>query len=639
MSGCSANFDPALSGGQSVASTAKVSGVVHGGQGPISGAAIYILQTGLSGYPSSSVSANTSVANSGTGVSTGTVAGYNLGNYVTTDSSGSFTFTNGFTCTSGAGVYMLAVSGQPLTGVTNTGAVMMTPMGICPAGGASALLASTSGYFYINEMTTVAMAFALEGFTAAGYNPSHISSSSTNTTGLANAFAMAKSLIGSTPAFGAATNVTDSSGHGYINESINNTMINSLANILADCVNSNGSTATTTTPCYILYNNATSNGTAGSGTVPTDVGSAAINIAHYQQSNVSTLYALASNSYIPFSPTLTSAPGAFTVTITVGDVKSTSSVGFVAMALDVSGNAWVTDYQPSRLFKVSPAGILLATATSASGLNGPYGLAIDTSGNVLVANEGAGNILKFTNAGVYSSTITNSNFSSPQQIAFDGVGNIWVGDVGASSKVIKVTGSGTTIVSVSTGNSAGYIPLAVDSNNNVWVGNFNGNYASELNSSGVTQRTFGSGSGIDAPFALAVDRSNDIWMAVDTNSELKGFTSTGSYIGGLEPGNNIQNPGPMVVDGGNVLWQTNYSNSAGANRFPVQGFTTGLSNTVQYVSQLTFVGSSVVGVDISGNLWFYPSSGIGLVISVGAATPVVAPLAAGVANNTIATRP
>ena len=53
--------------------------------------------------------------------------------YVTTDSSGSFSITGDYTCTSGTQLYFYSLGGDSGTG-TNTGAGFLSGVGACPSG-------------------------------------------------------------------------------------------------------------------------------------------------------------------------------------------------------------------------------------------------------------------------------------------------------------------------------------------------------------------------------------------------------------------------------------------------------------------------------------------------------------------------
>jgi hypothetical protein len=130
----------------------------------------------------------------------------------------------------------------------------------------------------MNEVSTIATAYALAGFAT---DAVHVSSSGTTLglQGLANAFANVPNL--ETLGTGVAT-TSNVAGTGTVPQ----LEINTLANILASCVNSTGTVSGPTNPtaCYTLFTNALSGG--ASGLQPTDTATAAINIAHYPGINV-----------------------------------------------------------------------------------------------------------------------------------------------------------------------------------------------------------------------------------------------------------------------------------------------------------------------------------------------------------------
>jgi hypothetical protein len=84
-----------------------------------------------------------------------------------------------------------------------------------------------------------------------------------------------------------------------------------LADILATCVNSSGGTAGDGTPCGNLFQAVKP---TGSGNAPTDVVSAALSIAQAPTYNVDQIYGLLPTAN-PFSPTITTAPADWTLSL------------------------------------------------------------------------------------------------------------------------------------------------------------------------------------------------------------------------------------------------------------------------------------------------------------------------------------
>jgi tripartite motif-containing protein 71 len=107
-----------------------------------------------------------------------------------------------------------------------------------------------------------------------------------------------------------------------------------------------------------------------------------------------------------------------------------------AVAVDGSGNVFVTDEQNHRIQKFDGTGTFLTKWGSLGSGDGqftnPFNLAVDGSGHVFVG-DGNNRIQKFTNTGTFvtkwgSSGTGDGQFSTPTGVAVDGTGNIFVGD-------------------------------------------------------------------------------------------------------------------------------------------------------------------------------------------------------------------
>jgi hypothetical protein len=252
-------------------------GKVHGGNQPVVGATIQLYAAGTAGYASP---AQPLISKS-----------------VTTDTEGNFTITGDYTCPSVSGqdtqVYITATGGNPgLDGEPDNNALaLMTTLGSC-----SALTSSTS--ININELTTVAAVWSLAQFMS-GY--ANVGVTSTNYSGLQNAFFTSTQLV---------SNYSGLAVPSTANTTIPIAELDTLANILAACVNSTGDTSTATTPCSKLFAATTPTG----GTPAIDTIGAALNIALNPASKVSDTFGL-STANAPFQPTLGVAPPDWTVGI------------------------------------------------------------------------------------------------------------------------------------------------------------------------------------------------------------------------------------------------------------------------------------------------------------------------------------
>ena len=184
-------------------------------------------------------------------------------------------------------------------------------------------------FIFANEVTTVAAAYAMGG--VCDRDATHVSSSGGTAlaqTGAANAFANAGELGRYRNRLRLAYSTTPG-GNGTVPQS----EINTLANIVASCISTNGPGSSN---CVTLFSNAKSAGSTG--TTPSDTATAAINIAHNPGNAVGTLFGLQGGVAAPFAPYLSATPNDFTIGVSFTGVKYPQG-----MAVDKAGNIWVSD--------------------------------------------------------------------------------------------------------------------------------------------------------------------------------------------------------------------------------------------------------------------------------------------------------
>lgn len=383
-------------GGGSIASSASGSGVtgqvdgpqgtVHGGQQPVTGANIQLYAVGTSGYGSASTALLTST--------------------VTTDPAGSFNITGLYPCTGNPLVYIVASGGNPglTAGTNNTALVLIAALGACSS--------LTSGTFInINELTTVAAVWALQPFMA---DSTHVGASSTNSAGIANAFATAAKLVNT--ASGSAPGAT-----APANATLPTTTMNALANILSACVNTASGSSSN---CSTLFSNAATGGT------PTDIAVAALHIAKSPASNITALFGLVAGGGSPFTPVLSNAPNDWTLSVTYTGGGLSAPKG---IAVDASGNLWLPNSGNNTVSKFSNSGAAISSGSGYAGLSTPYALAVDTNGYIWVANSGNNSLAQLNGSGTVLNTFTGGGLNTPRSIAIDASGNLWVGNTGAAT--------------------------------------------------------------------------------------------------------------------------------------------------------------------------------------------------------------
>ena len=272
------------------------------------------------------------------------------------------------------------------------------------------------------------------------------------------------------------------------------------------------------------------------------------------------------------------ASGPCPATSTSGGFESLS--GFInidGVAVDPSGNVWVSDYQDSRVEKFSATGTYLtqfpcltgpcpATSTL-GGFENPGSIAIDSNGNIWVADFGNNRVEKFSSTGAYitqigcgngacPATSTSGGFNDPTGVAVDASGNVWVSDF-ENSRVEKFSSSGAYITQLPCANGAcpysstsGYLNypngVTVDSNGNVWVVDYQNGRVEKFSSSGayITQIGCQSGyctatttnGGFDGEYgdgivhAVAADTNGNVWVSDEGDNRVEKFSATGIYL-------------------------------------------------------------------------------------------------------------
>ena len=153
-----------------------------------------------------------------------------------------------------------------------------------------------------------------------------------------------------------------------------------------------------------------------------------------------------------------------------------------------------------------PSDWTIAIAYNGGGLNSPQGVAVDQAGNVWVANAGNNSVSQFaaTGAPISGTTGYTAGINAPYAVAIDQAGHAWVANSGNNSIAeLSSTGSNSA-TSFSNGLN---VPksIAIDASGNVFTGNSAGGGISGFNSSGdVLQNSPITGGGVNAPVAVII---------------------------------------------------------------------------------------------------------------------------------------
>jgi kumamolisin len=182
------------------------------------------------------------------------------------------------------------------------------------------------------------------------------------------------------------------------------------------------------------------------------------------------------------------------------------------IAIDGSGNLYIADYTNNEIREIAPDSTVStpygslsgqAGATNAAGnsalFNTPNAIASDGSGNLYVADTGNNLIRKISGGVVSTFPGTNDQFNTPEGITVDGSGNVYVADTG-NDTIRKITPGGTVSVLAGQTGEAGYqdgvatttalfngpSSVAVDNFGNVYVADMGNSVVRKISAGMVT---------------------------------------------------------------------------------------------------------------------------------------------------------
>jgi len=594
-------------------------GMVHGGQQGVIGASVYLLEAATGAYGGPGVEASPTNLSKSLLTSQPNTHFDGTNYYTTTDAYGFFSVGGDYTCDSNQVVYVYVIGGNTGSG-TNSKAAFMAVLGTCPNGGGN--LASIAPFVWVNEVSTVAAAYSLAGFAT---DAKHIgySGSTLGLTGIQNAAANTKNLAD----LATGTVATHTVGN---NGTIPSKLINTLANILAACINTTDA-VTSSANCNTLFGNMKSNG--ANGIMATDTATAAIYFAHNPSQVNDNLFNLQAAIGAPFQAPLMTKPNdwGMAVSYTGGGMAAGSQY---MLAVDGSGNVWTANggLTEHTLGRFSPQGV--ASTVTGGGLLDPQGIAIDASGNVWTTNVNNSQISEFSNDGTALSPSHGYATDSAVQtgIAVDASGNIWASVSGHIEELFASGPSvGTLKATIPTGGgqSFGYW-LAIDSGGFIWT--VNGNTSvSKFSSAGANQfSSTGAATPANSTEWISFDAGGNAWIVDSNATQVAQLNSNGTTLASTTTAGGISIPFTIQVDAAGSVWVPN-STGTGISKLAVNG--ANITGSGEYSWSL---GNPIyaAALDGSGNVWGI-DSGQSLVQWIGIATPQYTP----VMPSKYATRP
>lgn len=506
LSGCGSAFNLGQ-GSSGPADLAELHGTVHGGQTAVTGATVTLYEIGATA---------TTAGGYATPVPSVTPALPVLGT-ATTTASGTWSMSPAACVNANDELYLVASGGMPIGNTVANSALVLTAVG-GPCG------TQFTHSWNIDEVSTVVTEYALSGFSTSYLA---VGTSTTNTVGLTHAFATVNNLVNlglgtaytSTPAYVSAPANTSPDTFRSI---VPNDLINSIANVLATCVNDPAGAAGT--GCTGLF--------ALTGGVSTTA-DAALYVAHnpaLMNSGVSqvSLFLGLPTPQAPFGPTLSGTPSDLSMTVNyvgggLGGTGTKSHSGSVYIAIDQNGNVWIPNGDRASVTELDYLGEPLSANTTVNTTVSPYNpIALGGYG-------GASGSVGFVSG-------------DPRGVAIDQNGNAWIADaanclIGLAPGGTPLTGSPFTSVCGSGSQAQG---VSVDASNNVWVaGTGSGaSFISAANSSGTLLSGFPVTSGFDTLSGfVGADYSGHMWYVDAGNGQVgalnvsgSSFTTSGSFL-------------------------------------------------------------------------------------------------------------
>lgn len=173
-----------------------------------------------------------------------------------------------------------------------------------------------------------------------------------------------------------------------------------------------------------------------------------------------------------------------------------------AVAIDSSGNAYITDETNDAVYVLSPTGSQIATwsAYNSTAFVYPTGIAVDSSGNVYVADAGANVVYEFNPSTFTAETSFNSDgtntFVQPSALVVDSANSnhIYVSDSG-NGFIDEFSAGGSSLlnqIDINDAEPGGFITgIALDSTGNVYAADVNDSVVEVFSPSSTLLSVFG----------------------------------------------------------------------------------------------------------------------------------------------------
>ena len=262
-----------------------------------------------------------------------------------------------------------------------------------------------------------------------------------------------------------------------------------------------------------------------------------------------------------------------------------------SVAVDRSGNVFISDWNNNRVLRVTPGGIVSTIAgTKTLGfsgdggpgakaqLNGPHGIAVDAAGNVYIADQMNSRVRRVGTDGIIRTIAGNGTAGwtgdgglatqaavAPSAIAVDAAGNVYI-PMQAFHVIRRVAPDGIITTIAGTG-GVGFsgdggpatqalltapIGIASDSAGNLYFADQPNNRIRKISAAGIITTVAGSGTqgfsgdggpainaALDGPFGVAVDRGGVVYITDSRNDRIRRVGLDGvitTFAGNGNPG-------------------------------------------------------------------------------------------------------
>jgi sugar lactone lactonase YvrE len=243
------------------------------------------------------------------------------------------------------------------------------------------------------------------------------------------------------------------------------------------------------------------------------------------------------------------------------------------------------------------------TTIGGTAIGSPESVAVDGAGNVYVADVGKQHVVKipatdltcanpsdcpFVGAAITGASAPSIGTAGPYGMAVDGAGNVYTSVAGSLSSIIQITPNGTETNLAGSGTYGDPEGVAVDGSGDVFIADEVKNQVVEVTAAGVQSII---GSGLTKPEFVAVDGAGNVYVSEYFSNQVVKVAPGGAQS---NIGSGLSGPSGLAVDGSGSVYVADTLN----NRI-VRVSASGVQNTV--VSGLNTPRG--IALDGNGNLY------------------------------------